>query len=558
MATHTELPQKRLHQQQIESELVESGKEYIAELIELVKKTGKASITLEEIFALGYSKHTITIYLDELVFGLDKQKIKLTWHQDTERAQKRMHRYLKNFLFFHHPQLKSILYPQYWETSEDNSQRYMTQDTLFQWIVSKKNHDWEETMTVRKQLFDRLQPKLVVLLGELLPNHVSATQTAFKLADRNYRYSQLGVVTVLFCFHKYASSKNGSFTFVGESRVKTAHATNVMNLLTRSGERSVQTHTTKDIAPNSDLDNTVGLYLEEMRDLPLLTPPEAEKHFQTLQQGRVALVTLHTQKETLPPEKIAELQESYQLGQEARRILIHANLRLVIKIAKLYQNRGVPFGDLVQHGNMGLIRAVDKFDITQGFLFSTYATYSIHQKMREAVALELGSKADKVSKIGQLLQAKSKLTTELGREPSVQELAAELSVTNALVEELLVQISHQSAHSLEEQRPSANQTGTTPMDRIADESSPSPAETLEAAERFQLLQSMLDSNRLSPLEKSILKMLYGLTDDQKRTIEEVGKVFGIDREQVKQLRRNAIQKIRIQFKIDTDSGTKAS
>ena len=307
------------------------------------------------------------------------------------------------------------------------------------------------------------------------------------------------------------------------------------------GEEEVRRTTVVDdnYLANIDTDDTIGLYLKEVGRVPLLTAEEEVQLAQRIERGRIAREELA--KGNVLPRRRAELQMSIEDGWLAREHLITANSRLVISVAKKYMGRGVPFLDLIQEGNIGLIRAAKKFDYRRGHKFSTYATWWIRQAVTRAIADQgrtIRVPVHMGDQINKLLRVQHQLTQRLGRDPSVDELAEALEVTPQKVENM-IQVARRPL-SLE--TPTDDEEDSVLGDFIQDEEVPAPDETAT----YNLLREHLESvlNGLPPREVRILQLRYGLLDGQAYTLEEVGRKMGVTRERVRQIEAQALSRLR--------------
>jgi RNA polymerase primary sigma factor len=290
---------------------------------------------------------------------------------------------------------------------------------------------------------------------------------------------------------------------------------------------------------NIDTDDTIGLYLKEVGRVPLLTAIEEVELAQRIEQGRLAREELAKGNVSLRRRK--DLQVLIEDGWAAREHLITANSRLVISVAKKYMGRGVPFLDLIQEGNIGLIRAAKKFDYRRGHKFSTYATWWIRQAVTRAIADQgrtIRVPVHMGDQINKLLRVQHQLTQRLGRDPSVEELAGALDVTPQKVENM-IQVARRPL-SLE--TPTDDEEDSVLGDFIQDEEVPAPDETAT----YNLLREHLDNvlNGLPPREVRILQLRYGLLDGQAYTLEEVGRKMGVTRERVRQIEAQALSRLR--------------
>ena len=265
------------------------------------------------------------------------------------------------------------------------------------------------------------------------------------------------------------------------------------------------------------IDDPVRMYLKEIGKVPLLTADEEIEIAKQLESGT-------------PEEK-----------EEAKRKLAEANLRLVVSIAKRYVGRGMLFLDLIQEGNLGLIKAVEKFDYTKGFKFSTYATWWIRQAITRAIADQARTiriPVHMVETINKLIRVSRQLLQEYGREPTPEEIAKEMGISEAKVREI-IKIAQEPV-SLE--TPIGEEEDSHLGDFIPDDDAPAPAEAASFALMKEQLMEVLDT--LTPREEKVLRLRFGLDDGHQRTLEEVGKVFNVTRERIRQIEAKALRKLR--------------
>jgi RNA polymerase primary sigma factor len=290
---------------------------------------------------------------------------------------------------------------------------------------------------------------------------------------------------------------------------------------------------------NIDTDDTIGLYLKEVGRVPLLTAEEEVELAQRIERGRLAREELA--RGNVSMRRRQELQYLVEDGWAAREHLITANSRLVISVAKKYMGRGVPFLDLIQEGNIGLIRAAKKFDYRRGHKFSTYATWWIRQAVTRAIADQgrtIRVPVHMGDQINKLLRVQHQLTQRLGRDPSVEELAQALDVTPQKVENM-IQVARRPL-SLE--TPTDDEEDSVLGDFIQDEEVDAPDETATHNLLREHLENVL--NGLPPREVRILQLRYGLLDGQAYTLEEVGRKMGVTRERVRQIEAQALSRLR--------------
>jgi len=290
-----------------------------------------------------------------------------------------------------------------------------------------------------------------------------------------------------------------------------------------------------------DTDDVVGLYLKEAGRVPLLTAEEEVTLAKRMEAAEFARDRMKEVGEDLMWSEEQELRSTIMDGDKAQEHLIRANARLVISVAKKYIGRGVPFLDLIQEGNIGLIRATNKFEYQRGHKFSTYATWWIRQAVSRAVAdqgrtirvpVHMGDQLNRMRRVQlQLLQ-------ELGREPKIDELAKGMETTPDKVENLL-EISRRPV-SLE--TPIDDEGDSTFGDFVEDVNSPAPSDEVATHLLHEQLQQALD--KLPPREAQILRLRYGLADGRVYTLEEVGQTIGVTRERVRQLEAQALNRLR--------------
>ena len=299
------------------------------------------------------------------------------------------------------------------------------------------------------------------------------------------------------------------------------------------------------------IEDPVRMYLKEIGKVPLLSAEEEIELAKNMEAGAVAkekIAILKSREEKATEEELAEikeeiknLQKDLDAGDEAKKRLAEANLRLVVSIAKRYVGRGMLFLDLIQEGNLGLIKAVEKFDYRKGYKFSTYATWWIRQAITRAIADQARTiriPVHMVETINKLIRVSRQLLQELGREPSPEEIAAEMNMPVERVREIL-KISQEPV-SLE--TPIGEEEDSHLGDFIQDDYVPVPAD----AAAFTLLKEQLEEvlGTLTEREQKVLTLRFGLEDGRARTLEEVGKEFNVTRERIRQIEAKALRKLR--------------
>ena len=268
-----------------------------------------------------------------------------------------------------------------------------------------------------------------------------------------------------------------------------------------------------DLAAEYNLDDPVRMYLKEIGQIPLLSAEEEVELAKAVAEG----------------------------NQAAKNKLTEANLRLVVSIAKKYGGRGLHILDLIQEGNTGLIRAVDKFDWTKGNKFSTYATWWIRQAITRAIADQARTirvPVHMVEVINKATRCNRKLVQELGREPTVEEIAKELNLSV----EKIIEANRTAADTLSLDTPVGDEEDTSIGSFVEDVNTPGPADATSNALLSEALKEVLDT--LTDREADVLRMRFGMFDGRSHTLEEVGQIFGVTRERIRQIENKAIRKLR--------------
>ncbi|WP_441361482.1 RNA polymerase sigma factor RpoD [Acholeplasma laidlawii] len=300
-----------------------------------------------------------------------------------------------------------------------------------------------------------------------------------------------------------------------------------------------------DAIPSSiKVDDPVRMYLKEIGQIPLLNIDDERKYAIMVYQGRVALEQLEAVRNgevDLSDEDVQSLEDTIRKGHYAKEKLVEANYRLVVSIAKKYTQRGLLFLDLIQEGNMGLMRAVDKFDYEKGFKFSTYATWWIRQAITRAVADQARTiriPVHMVETINKMIRIQRQLVQELGRDATIEEIAEKMDITPEKVQN--IQRIAKEPISLEE--PVGEEEDSSLGDFISDPNALNPHDYMMQEMVKKTLDEVLET--LTDREEKVLRLRYGLLDGKTHTLEEVGREFGVTRERIRQIEAKALRKLR--------------
>jgi len=290
---------------------------------------------------------------------------------------------------------------------------------------------------------------------------------------------------------------------------------------------------------HSEVGDAVAMYLREIGQVPLLTAAEEVALARMIEKGEIAQKALNSTELSL--FEVDPLNADVRRGDQARRRLTEANLRLVVSVAKKYMGRGMSLLDMIEEGNIGLIRAVDKFDYRRGYKFSTYATWWIRQAVTRAIADQARTirlPVHMVDTMNTLLRTSRRLLQELGREPAPEEIGAEMGITAEKVRDILK--ASQQPVSLE--APVGEDEDSFLGDFVEDQSAPAPIEQVSRRLLKEQVEAVLNS--LTGRERRVLQLRFGIGDDRTRTLEEVGREIGVTRERIRQIEAKALRKLR--------------
>ncbi len=311
-------------------------------------------------------------------------------------------------------------------------------------------------------------------------------------------------------------------------------------------EEDLSNESLESLAASIKVNDPVRMYLKEIGGIRLLTYNEEITYANQVAKGKAAKRKLDEIDNSDNPNSVSDeeyknLLDIAEIGDDAKNKLSEANLRLVVNIAKKYSNRGLAFLDLIQEGNMGLLKAVDKFEVDKGFKFSTYATWWIRQAITRAVADQARTiriPVHMVETINKLMRVQRQLVQELSREPSHEEIASKMGISVEKVQSIL-KIA-QEPISLE--KPVGEEEDSSLGDFVADTTAQDPYEFTQNAKLREELDRALES--LTDREERVIRLRFGLLDNRPRTLEEVGKEFGVTRERIRQIEAKALRKLR--------------
>jgi RNA polymerase primary sigma factor len=294
------------------------------------------------------------------------------------------------------------------------------------------------------------------------------------------------------------------------------------------------------VQPGDGVGEALPVYLQEIGREPLLTAPAEVELARSIEAGRAAGNRL-AEESALTAAKIDQIEEQVRLGREARRRLVEANLRLVVSIARRYMNRGIALGDLIQDGNIGLLRAVEKFEWERGFKFSTYATWWIRQAITRALAdhaRTIRIPVHMVESLNRMIRARSRLQQDLGREPTAEEIGQVLELSAERVREMVAML----PQPMSLDSPHGDEQDIQLADFIQDEN----AVNLEDSAQRMLLRDQVETvlDSLNGRERRVIEMRFGLDGARDRTLSEIGDALGVTRERIRQIEAKALRKLR--------------
>ena len=303
-----------------------------------------------------------------------------------------------------------------------------------------------------------------------------------------------------------------------------------------------------------NIDDPVRMYLKEIGKVPLLTGEQEIKLATAMSAGNTAkekLAQAETGGLTLTEEELAQAKADLKAGEKAKKQLAEANLRLVVSIAKRYVGRGMLFLDLIQEGNLGLIKAVEKFDHTKGYKFSTYATWWIRQAITRSIADQARTiriPVHMIETINKLMRVQKQLVQEYGREPTPEEIAEEIHLPVERVRSVL----KMAQQPISLQAPVGDSDDTSFGDFIEDKAAENPMEEASFSFLKEKIKDVLDT--LTDREREVIEQRFGLRDGSPRTLEEVGRQFSVTRERIRQIEAKALRKLRHPTRISKIKG----
>ena len=298
---------------------------------------------------------------------------------------------------------------------------------------------------------------------------------------------------------------------------------------------------TSAMAETFAIDDPVRMYLKEIGKVDLLTPEEEVTLAERMQKGSAAAERIAAEGDAIPPEERAQLDKDIKAGDRAKKRLAEANLRLVVSIAKRYVGRGMLFLDLIQEGNLGLIKAVEKFDSTKGFKFSTYATWWIRQAITRSIADQARTIRIPVHMI-ETINRMNRITRQELQETGVEPDSRRLAELMDMPEDKILKIMKIAKEPISMETPIGDDDDSHLGDFLEDTQTTAPAEAIQNSSLSETVKQVLDS--LSPREAKVLRMRFGIEMQSDHTLEEVGKQFDVTRERIRQIETKALRKLR--------------